>query len=392
MFNDFGILVGKYNSSLPTLGDGCPQELQLDVNGRLIISGRYLEDSAHVSGDAGIFVMGVRNDSDAVLTSADGDYSPIAVDQYGRVKVLADLDVDFDYVYAEDSAHTTGDLGSFGLAIRIDDLTVDNSALLAGTNGDYQGFAVNPTGELYVHDTDVLAQLVTIDAVLDSIKVDTASIITELQAVNTELDNIKVDTGNISTNTSNIDTKLGNLTHLEDAAHVSGDAGIMAMGVQQTADAALAGDGDYAPYQVDENGFLKVNVKSITLLPGAEEYSATDALAAGGDGLILAIDENFTDVASISVGAGETLYLYGYSWASDGNSIARIITDDTVNTIVYKMSLNSSAQPQVDEHFSEGGRIEIAGAANLSVKIQVRKRNANCDDVNAFGSLHARKE
>jgi hypothetical protein len=390
MFNDFGILVGRYNSALPTLGDGCPQELQLDVNGRLIISGRYLEDSAHTSGDAGIFIMGVRNDNDASFTDTDGDYSPIAVDEFGRVKVLADLDVDFDFVHEEDAAHTSGDLGSFSLAIRIDDLSVDNSALLAGTNGDYQGFAVNPSGELYVKDTDVLAQLVTIDAVLDSIKVDTASIITELQDVNTELDNIKGDTATIVTNTGNIDTKLGNLTHLEDDAHVSGDAGIMAMGVQQTADAALADDGDYAPYQVDENGFLKVNVKSIELVPGTEEYQATDALAAGADGLILGIDENFTDVASISVGAGQTLNLYGWSWEADGNSVARIVSVDGANTVVYKNSLNSSAMPGRAEHFSEGGRIEIAGAAGKVVKVQVRKRNANCDDVNAFGSLHGR--
>lgn len=44
-----------------------------------------VEDSAHASGDTGSFMLGVRNDSIANLTSTDGDYSPIAVDQQGRV-------------------------------------------------------------------------------------------------------------------------------------------------------------------------------------------------------------------------------------------------------------------------------------------------------------------
>lgn len=45
------------------------------------------EDAAHASGAGGMFVLGVRNDTEQVLTSADGDYSPVAVDSSGRVLV-----------------------------------------------------------------------------------------------------------------------------------------------------------------------------------------------------------------------------------------------------------------------------------------------------------------
>jgi hypothetical protein len=48
----------------------------------------YAEDAAHVSGDVGAFVMGVRNDSATSLTSANGDYSPISVDAAGRMFVV----------------------------------------------------------------------------------------------------------------------------------------------------------------------------------------------------------------------------------------------------------------------------------------------------------------
>jgi hypothetical protein len=42
------------------------------------------EDAVHGSGDTGVMSLGVRNDTLTVLTSANGDYSPIAVDQAGQ--------------------------------------------------------------------------------------------------------------------------------------------------------------------------------------------------------------------------------------------------------------------------------------------------------------------
>ncbi len=47
------------------------------------------EDAAHASGDTGVFILGVRNDTNAVATSADGDYGAIAIDGSGRLRVLA---------------------------------------------------------------------------------------------------------------------------------------------------------------------------------------------------------------------------------------------------------------------------------------------------------------
>ncbi|KKL97269.1 hypothetical protein LCGC14_1836200, partial [marine sediment metagenome] len=58
-------------------------------------------------------------------------------------------------------------------------------------------------------------------------------------------------------------TTLSNLELVEDTGHSSGDTGVMMLAVQQTADAALADTTlDYAPIQVDETGYLKVNVKA----------------------------------------------------------------------------------------------------------------------------------
>ena len=137
-------------------------------------------------------MMGVRNDSDASLTSDDGDYSPIAVDEFGRVKVLADFDVDFDYVYTEDSAHTSGDSGAYVLAVRQDTLASSTS-----DDGDYASLKVNALGELYVHDTDVKAELVAANTSLDNIESSVSSIDTKLTTTNSTLADIDTSLNNI---------------------------------------------------------------------------------------------------------------------------------------------------------------------------------------------------
>jgi hypothetical protein len=370
MFNDFGLLVGEYNSTLPTLVNAEKSELQLDDSGRLIISGRYLEDSGHSSGDAGIFMMGVRNDADAVLTDADLDYSPIAVDDKGRVKVLADLDVDFDFVHAEDSGHTTGDLGSFSLSIRLDDIDGANSALLAGTNGDYQGFFTNTKGELFVKDADTLAQLVTIDAVLDT---------------------IKVDTGNIATDVADIEAILDSVRYAEDSGHTTADQGIFALAVRNDSNAVLTdADLDYSGIAVDSAGRVKI-VGSLEI-EGDEEYAVSDALGNDLDGLIDISAGGWVDIASVSIGAGETGHVYGWQFAADGNASFRMIVDDGTNIQVYKHTLNSSAMPGGSEHFDTNGRIEIPGSATTTLKIQAAERGTGSSSAdNASGSIHIRK-
>lgn len=270
------------------------------------------EDSAHSSGDIGAMALAVRNDTEGSLVSADGDYAPLQVDSSGRLRVISDLDVTNLSEKAEDAAHSSGDIGDYVLAVRADTRPTDANT---SADGDYASFFVNDSGELYVKDTDAAALLTTIDAdtsniasdtaalvvdlaaietelldqgtTLDGIKTDTAAMVVDLAAIETELldqgttlDSILTDTSamvvdlaaieveqlaqgvtldSIETDTGSIDTTLSGLSHAEDAAHVSGDAGIQALAVRNDTLAALAGtDGDYAPLQVDADGALYV--------------------------------------------------------------------------------------------------------------------------------------
>jgi len=125
-------------------------------------------------------------------------------------------------IYAEDAAASSGDLGQLCLSVRQDTLATDTSA-----DGDYSFVKANALGEVYVHDTSAVALLTTIDA----------------------------DTGSI-------DATLTALSKAEDAAHSSGDQGIMALAVRSDAGGTLvSADGDYAPLQVDAVGRLRTTAE-----------------------------------------------------------------------------------------------------------------------------------
>ncbi len=154
-----------------------------------------------------------------------------------NVTQMPAITLDFTYDYAEDAAHTTGDVGAFMLAVR-----KDAAGSLVGADGDYAPFQVNASGYLRTVDAD-LAALVT--------------------------------------NSNNLLTDLKDVVKGEDTAHVTGHLGSFSLAVRRDADtSSVDTDGDYAPFLVDALGNLKVNVKSSALPTGAST-EATLALAYG---------------------------------------------------------------------------------------------------------------
>lgn len=216
-------------------------------------------------------------------------------------------------VHLEDDAHASGDEGSFNLSVRIDDLTADNSALLAGTNGDYQGTFTNDKGEMYVKDTDTASLLTDIDTVLDSIKVDTGNIATDVAAIETELldqgttlDSILSDTTGILADTANIDSILTALSKAEDSVHVSGDQGIMGLAVRNDAGTALAADGDYIPLSTDNTGAMYVNVANDISINDVALADTAIANAAN----TLAVASTAQDIVASPLASRKYLYVY----------------------------------------------------------------------------------
>lgn len=121
----------------------------------------FNEDSPHGNTDPGIQMLAVRNDAGVSLVSDDGDYSPLSVDNQGRLRVAGSFTVNEAGDYAEDSAHTSSDIGYFNLAVRND----DQATTFTSDDGDYSGVAVNDQGAMFVKDVanrSNLQQIVTV--------------------------------------------------------------------------------------------------------------------------------------------------------------------------------------------------------------------------------------
>lgn len=78
------------------------------------------EDGAHTSGDVGVMVLGVRNDSSVARSGTDGDYTPVAVDSVGRV-LVAISDTIFD-----DTAYSPGARKGLLIFFAADDTAPDS--------------------------------------------------------------------------------------------------------------------------------------------------------------------------------------------------------------------------------------------------------------------------
>ena len=193
----------------------------------------YAEDSPHATGNPGNFVLGVRNDTNAVTTSLDGDYSQISVDSAGRVKT-AD-------VKTEDTPHASADSGSFVLGVRN-----DANSVLTSADGDYSPLAVDSAGRLKgpgekAEDSASASGDVGVFSL--GVRNDTDAVVTSADG---DYSQISVDSsGRIKTR----DVKA------EDAPHVSGDLGSFALGVRNDTAAVLtSADGDYSPLATDSAG------------------------------------------------------------------------------------------------------------------------------------------
>jgi len=175
------VTMGIYNSVLPTYADGDVGFLQLTSDGRLrtdtnitvdtidvqlgaveikdattntrtvvksdgtgnalvitsnLLSGQFAEDTGHTSLDVGNFIMAVRNDGSQPFASADYDYAPLITDNRGKLWVTG--------AFKEDTPHTSGDIGIQALTVR-----TDTVAALGGTTGDYQPLITDASGRLY---------------------------------------------------------------------------------------------------------------------------------------------------------------------------------------------------------------------------------------------------
>jgi hypothetical protein len=243
----------------------------------------------------------IANDSTGVL-SVDDNGGSLTVDNGGTFAVqvssiaagtnnIGDVDVlsvvpgtsATSLGKAEDAAHASGDTGVMALSVR-----ANTAAATSGADGDYQPLITDTNGRLHVLDGNSAAAL------------------TALQTI----DNIVV---------------------VEDAAHASGDSGVLAMAVRRDANTTLvSADGDNSPLQVDSSGSLKVAIIS----------------GAGSGGT------SATDDAAFTVASGSGTPIMGYAAADSVDSgdvgVLRMTTARGLHTVAVN-STGTVIDPQTDD-------------------------------------------
>jgi hypothetical protein len=120
-----------------------------------------------------------------------------------------------------------------------------------------------------VLQTSTNAKLDTLETTLTAIETDAAALEVLQTSTNTKLDTLEATL-----------TTIEGAVKAEDAAHGSGDSGIMGLAVRNDTLAALGGaDGDYAPLQVNAAGAL------YTIVGGKSTSAGTISNTSGGTAL-----------------------------------------------------------------------------------------------------------
>lgn len=127
----------QYPRSKITLGDDGNNDGDVSASNPMPVTGSFvkIEDSPSASGDAGVFVLAVRADTDAPTAGTDGDYTALKCDEAGRLKVA---------VQPGGYLLSTGNITSATSAVPINVARVSNvmvyvAGTFAGVNLTFEG-------------------------------------------------------------------------------------------------------------------------------------------------------------------------------------------------------------------------------------------------------------
>jgi hypothetical protein len=281
------------------------------------------EDSGHTSGDFGLQVLTVRQDTAAALGGTDADYQPLITDANGRLHVIAALAASQTLATvttvgtvttvstvtavttvstvtnvatigtsvtpgtgaahlgkAEDAAHASGDTGVFVLAVRS-----DTAAATGQTDGDYTALVTDSSGRLHVNvgNTVTVGSHAVTNAGTFAVQVDGAAL-TALQLID---DAVYADDADWTDDASK---------HL------------LVGGLYQSTPQTVT-DGDVAPFNITANGALHVAVQgTVTVGSHAVTNAGTFAVQVDGSALTalqLIDDIVFTDDAVFTPGTSK---------------------------------------------------------------------------------------
>lgn len=215
---------------------------------------QHSEDSPYTTGDIGSFILGVRNDANAVLTSTDGNYSPVSVTSTGALNVAVSN--------FPNSVEVSNDIGN--------PLIVAVSGSVAVTQGTNPWIVGDGGGSITVDGTITANQGTnpwTVSGTVAALQSGTWTV-------------------NQGTNPWAISGPVtNNYDRAEDSGHTSGDIGAFVLAVRNDAHAVMTSNNlDYGSLSIDSTGALNIadNGGSITVdgtVTADTELAAASVLA-----------------------------------------------------------------------------------------------------------------
>ena len=292
------------------------------------------------------------------LTTENGSDSAVVADDSGQQATPGMVNVGGEY-RSSDTTYTDGDATILQTNVN-GLLRVDGSDVTQPISGTV-------TANLGTTDNAVLDAIAASLALLDNsiasgseLQVDVvASLPAGTNAIGKLSANSGVDIGDVDITSIVPGTGATNLGKAEDAAHTSGDVGVMPLAVRKDIAGTLAGSsGDYSPLQVNGQGALYIASHAVT---NAGTFAVQSTLQAGSAaiGKLAAnsgVDIGDVDVTSISAGT---------------NAIGKVGHDITGMTHGYNSDVDATAE-QLDGSTSgldvACKRVDLmAGATNTGI-------------------------
>lgn len=211
------------------------------------------------------------------------------------------------------------------------------------------------------------------------------------------------------------DTNASSLGKAEDAAHTSGDTGVMALGVRQDSISALGADGDYVPFVVDANGRLYVTAQvggdqahdgvdiGLPIKIGGRADSTFQAAASDGDRVdalfdVYGVQEVRTDhpnkwsfhsdgssaltdqEVEADPGAGLSIYITDIVFSTGAATACNIFFEEGSTKVLGSYYLEATAGRNLTIHFNTPKKI----TANTALTVTTSAAIAQSLDVTGF--------
>jgi hypothetical protein len=301
-------------SSAPTLTNGDAAALSMTIGGALrvaVASGGIAgiaEDSAAAGGEEGIMMLAVRRDAASSGVGADGDFAALSVTSDGSLRVSGSSGTT---QYTEDGASAGAEALCLMGAVRR-----DTPASSSGTDGDYSTVNVSAAGRVWTS-----ANIDQINGVTPLMGNGASGTGAQRVTIANDSTGILAAVTNVATIGTSVTpgTSAAHLGKAEDAAHTTGDVGVMALGVRADTLASTAANGDYVPFLTDSVGAVwtrdsATQVDDAAFTPGTSrlmpvaftaDESSTDSVDEGDAGAArMTLDRKQIITAYVHAAAG----------------------------------------------------------------------------------------